>query len=460
MQPYGPDSRRSWAAVVLAGLVQIPVLFSLKTMGVIFVGLLSERHLSRQNASWPLTLFIVSSQIFAPVLPLLQRFMPAFIILPLSCTVSAVSLMLSYFAKNLTQLSIVLAVHGFSLAAIYIFSTFLLMQYFKSKRTAATVLTSTMSTACTIFAPNAMQALVLSYGVRYSLVIIGAAGLIVIPFSIGLKTPNWYSDHDENGSKIERQNSCREEADDFLDAEKGRSVCVETSSARSRINLTSASTFLRSYWLTPLFLIHVISVTVTYNSMNLFLLLAFDHALDVGIATSSALYVLPAYCCGDLVARFFSGIAIDLKWISWQAVLALGYTIEVICLVTLALNSSRVILLLLSFIVGCTCGAKVSLVPVQLANDFGLNRLVSSSGSVFFICGCVAALRPWFVGYFRDVCGSYKGLFLVVACCCALCSAYWLSRVTRSFRENLQTRKKLRQEEAECKFEKISPKNG
>lgn len=63
MRFQGPDSCRSWAAVCLAGLTQIPVLFSLKTMGVTFVGLLSEWQFSRHEASWPLTLLTASSQI-------------------------------------------------------------------------------------------------------------------------------------------------------------------------------------------------------------------------------------------------------------------------------------------------------------------------------------------------------------------------------------------------------------
>lgn len=47
------------------------------------------------------------------------------------------------------------------------------------------------------------------------------------------------------------------------------------------------------------------------------------------ISENYAEYVIPLYCVGDLLAKFTSGIVIDSKLISWQGVLALGYTIEV-----------------------------------------------------------------------------------------------------------------------------------
>ncbi|XP_022649068.1 monocarboxylate transporter 14-like isoform X2 [Varroa destructor] len=450
MRFQGPDSCRSWAAACLAGLTQIPVLFSLKTMGVTFVGLLSEWQFSRHEASWPLTLLTASSQICGPALQLLQRVIPVSALLPLSCLASSISLMLSYFAKNLTHISIVLAFHGFCLAAIYVFSTLLLMQHFKKRRTAANAVTSTISTGATIFAPNAMQALITSYGVRNALLITGVFGLGAVPFSLGLRTPRWYSPQCETSGRVNRNLSTEVEAGDIMDAEKERFASDEISSPRSRRSMTASSTRQHPYMLTPRFIVHVISVTITYNVMNLFLLLAYDHALNIGIPESSALYVLPTYCCGDLLARFVSGIAIDANLISWQSALAFSYTVEAICLVFLVTNSLSVVFIVLSFVVGCTCGAKVTLVPVQLVNDFGLNHLVPTTGVALFVCGCVTIARPWLVGYFGDVQRSYNGLFLLVAFCCALCSSYWMSRVTRLARTNFSRQSTVAQNDSQA----------
>lgn len=72
------------------------------------------------------------------------------------------------------------------------------------------------------------------------------------------------------------------EAGDIMDAEKERFASDEISSPRSRRSMTASSTRQHPYMLTPRFIVHVISVTITYNVMNLFLLLAYDHALNIG----------------------------------------------------------------------------------------------------------------------------------------------------------------------------------
>lgn len=71
-------------------------------------------------------------------------------------------------------------------------------------RTAANAVTSTISTGATIFAPNAMQALITSYGVRNALLITGVFGLGAVPFSLGLRTPRWYSPQCETSGRVNR----------------------------------------------------------------------------------------------------------------------------------------------------------------------------------------------------------------------------------------------------------------
>ncbi|XP_018495057.2 monocarboxylate transporter 13 [Galendromus occidentalis] len=412
MKATGPDSCESWKNAVLAGFIQIPVLISLKTTGVVFVGFLNKWQILRKEASWPLTLFIASSQIFAPIFPLLQKRFSASSLLIFSGALITISQCLTYFAGSVFHFSISFVFQGFAISGVYMYSTLIFMQHFRTKRTAATGLASTISSGTTTFAPNILQKLINELGIRMTMPLLSVASLTSLILSLFLKSPQWFLDEMEEREKV--RSATQVEEQELVDPR-------DTSETSTMENSSH-------YMLSGKFIMDVFCIIVIYNANNTFLMIVFDHARDQGIEETSALLVLPFCAVGDLMMRIMSGILIDGKLISWQVLFAASFLVEATSLIFWVTSSTLPSLLVLSVLVGGCNGALVSLIPVLLVNDFGISRFTESLGASLMACGIVTCFRPLLDGYFRDVRGSYDGMFLVLLALCVPCGIYWLSR--------------------------------
>ena len=105
------------------------------------------------------------------------------------------------------------------------------------------------------------------------------------------------------------------------------------------------------------------------------------------------------------------------------------------------MSSTLSALLVISFLVGGCNGALVPLIPVLLVNDFGISRFTESLGVSLFMCGVITSFRPLLDGYFRDVRGSYDGLFCLVFGLCVPCGLYWLHRALSEYRRVAQDKR-------------------
>lgn len=117
------------------------------------------------------------------------------------------------------------------------------------------------------------------------------------------------------------------------------------------------------------------------------------------------------------------------------------------------MSSSLTSLLVVSFLVGGCNGALVSLIPVLLVNDFGISRFTGSLGVSLFMCGIVTCFRPILDGYFRDVRGSYDGMFYIMLGLCIPCGLYWLYREVDKLRMNI--RETVLKEQHDVKVQKV-----
>lgn len=82
-------------------------------------------------------------------------------------------------------------------------------------------------------------------------------------------------------------------------------------------------------------------------------------------------------------------------------------------------------LLLITMFLGMLAGMIVILINVCLCEYLGKNKASLAFGLSAFCCGLATLARPNLVGYFRDIQGSYNGLFNLLSVLCYIACLFW-----------------------------------
>lgn len=83
-------------------------------------------------------------------------------------------------------------------------------------------------------------------------------------------------------------------------------------------------------------------------------------------------------------------------------------------------------LLVITTVLGILSGMIVILINVCLCEYLGKNKASLAFGLSAFFCGLATLARPNLVGYFRDIQGSYIGLFSLLSLLCYTASLIWM----------------------------------
>lgn len=86
-------------------------------------------------------------------------------------------------------------------------------------------------------------------------------------------------------------------------------------------------------------------------------------------------------------------------------------------------------LLAITLLLGILAGMIVILINVCLCEYLGKNKASLAFGLSAFFCGLATLARPNLVGYFRDIQGSYNGLFSLLSMLCYAASVIWLCEI-------------------------------
>lgn len=86
-------------------------------------------------------------------------------------------------------------------------------------------------------------------------------------------------------------------------------------------------------------------------------------------------------------------------------------------------------LMVITLLLGILAGMIVILINVCLCEYLGKNKASLAFGLSAFFCGLATLARPTLVGYFRDIQGSYNGLFTLLSILCYMASLIWLAEI-------------------------------
>ncbi|XP_049518526.1 uncharacterized protein LOC125943341 [Dermacentor silvarum] len=145
--------------------------------------------------------------------------------------------------------------------------------------------------------------------------------------------------------------------------------------------------------------LHVaVSRAVSVFILSSFLLTAVDFGSDNGLAGYEAVALVTASAVGDLVSRVGTGLLMDTKVLSGEALMLWSFAIQAAAMALLALTKKYWLLLASCFFTGLTAGGRIFACTVMIAELFDEQSLSLSLGITNFIAGIVCLARPPLIG--------------------------------------------------------------
>ncbi|XP_022706037.1 uncharacterized protein LOC111270212 isoform X2 [Varroa jacobsoni] len=446
---HGLDSRKSWLVALLCGLVHLFCSLSMAAMGSMFTGFLIDFSSEREKASWPVTSITCSMQIVSPLFSILVHLgaRHEWILRICTFTVSA-ALVLSYFAKTIVFITILMAIHGSSLAGIFMSANVLMARHFQRQRAAATGMQETIAGVSVFFMPALMDNFIRRFRTVRSISLLGVITFASFIFSLCITPFNEQETQDSfrNGTQEDTEHV------EFPKEISSTVYATETSKDASEISQNASSAVDSNNLLTDQpavrdepkpfswrtftnlrYFFDVFSFLVVFECFATFLQLTADYSNDREVP-EGAIYLVPIFGIGDMMFKLGSGFLSDAKIASPPTLMLAGSVIQCFSFVLLSYSSTMVGLSFSAFLMGTSNGCRIILFIIVLINDFGLDNLSHTFSFANFLIGIATLLKPFLVGYFRDRLGEYLGLFLLLATLNAVVAFYWAVRVIEAYR--------------------------
>ncbi|KAL1435117.1 hypothetical protein MTO96_011281 [Rhipicephalus appendiculatus] len=403
---HGVDSRQSWLVAAFSSWFLFMACIGQRVFGVIYVGILETFHVTRQEASWPMSIIDLLASLSNPVFGYLCSRFSCRVVLLWCGFLGPLGIILCYFAADVTFIAVFYGIlNGVSISGTLTALTVVLAQHFEKRRATAYSIVFTISALNTFAFPPLVELFLSSYGLHGTFLLLGAICLNTFPAAIAIASP--LEPKTRSGSPEE--------------AVALRDDCQQAAESPLREALKSFASL--RFWVDSM------SFCVMYLALSLYLTLAVDLAKDKGVDTASAVFLLHAFSVGDVVFRGVSGLVLDSGALSSDGVMLLGFVLQASALEVLACNANLPMLIIGSLILGCGNGLRMPIAGVVLIGDFGLKLLPLVFGGFALVCGLNVWVRAPLIGYFRDKHGTYDGVLHVVGASSFAFVIIWTARI-------------------------------
>lgn len=405
---HGPDSIHSW---ITAGACAFATFFGVggrRSAGFLYVAILDTFHTTRSQASWPIVLMggvLLLAGLIAG--PLAHKFTARPVAL-VGGFISACGLMLCFYATSVQYLVFSLGiVHAIGSGMVFVVIPTVINEHFLKYRGLAMGINFAGSTMGTFVFPKLLELCTLHFGFRGALLLFGAFSLNSIAFSLFLRQPTWLK------GRLADHAPPKSEDAESADTKK---ATVNTGSFRHGLTVFAS----------PMFYVIMYSFIAFSFAFECYISFLVDFAVDRGINVSHAVTLLSASSIADLVGRLTLPAMADGRLLSRRTLLTTSFLLlgSLYLMLPYAMNYGLVFAMATG--IAFFIGTSVVLFSVLLAEYLGIQRVSMAYGMVAASAGMTSLGKPFVVGYFRDVSGSYDNLFRLCGAVVLLGALMWI----------------------------------
>ncbi|KAK8778192.1 monocarboxylate transporter 12-like isoform X2 [Amblyomma americanum] len=455
-----PDSRECWPVAASAAVYVFFSMILVKTESVIYVGFMDMLQLNRQDASWPLSISLVLSQLAGPVFGLLCLWLSERTILIVGALLCSVPIMACGFAYSLAVINVLYGVlFGLGLACAELVPFSVVARHFVSFRGTALGLLFIVTAVSGFVSPMALEFLRQTYGFRCTLFLVGA---IILNMLLGCfivsrieRTEAVDDPHVPTKTKELLAEPPRVLADrrrsSFQAASLGQSCSIalaESIMSLDKGDRSARAKLLRSLRsLLSLAFIHIgVSRAAALFALTTILITVVDFGEDNGLTGYDAVSLLTAYAIGDLGSRLCTALVLDTRFLSSSATLLCMFALQTAVMAVMSFEKNYWVLLSCCFVTGLSSGGRVFTCTVMVAEEFDEDSISLNLGVMNFVSGFACLIRPPVIGYCRDVLGSYTTLYMLLAIINAVFTVTWSLKVVLSKRKKVPPLRDVLQE--------------
>ncbi|XP_077515459.1 monocarboxylate transporter 12-like isoform X2 [Amblyomma americanum] len=446
-----PDSRDCWPVAACAAVYVFFGMMLFKSESILYLGFMDMLHLNREEASWPLTVALIMSQLLGPLYGLLSLRLSDRILMVAGALLCALPVMACALAHSLGLVIFLYGgLYGLGVACEELLPFTLVARHFVRYRGTAMGLLFVVTALSGFVSPLIVEALRQAFEFRTALIILGALELNMLFGCIFVdRVPradqSVSGDDDPEASMPPLPDINRHRGSSFQKASFAQSFSkslVESLTIPRPIpavprhheavsllgkRATPSSTLarnLRSMVSVP-FLHVAASRAASIFVLSAFLLTAVDFGSDNGLAGYEAVALVTVSAVGDLASRIGTGLILDFKVLSGEALMLGSFAVQAVSLAIMATWKQYWVLLASCFFTGLMGGGRVFGCTIMVAELFDERSLPLSLGVTNFIAGIVCLARPPLIGFIRDAMGSYDPLYIAFAVTNAVFTLTW-----------------------------------
>ncbi|XP_040078512.1 monocarboxylate transporter 12-B isoform X2 [Ixodes scapularis] len=357
---------------------------------------MKEFSVSREEAVWTIML-LGGARVLSGLLagPLGHRFTARPVII-VGSVISALGVMLSFFADSIGTLHAALgAVHGFGSGIVYAMNPIVISEHFVKYKGLAMGINFAGSTLGTFVFPKLLEYLVGVFGFHGALLIFGGLLLNSVAFSLFLRQPVWLkSESTTTLNEVTDETECQGRAEQWTIsgsiADRDAIVKDKPESMLMGLSIFKLPMF---YVITYSF----ISFNLSYDCYNS---LFIDFAIDKGIPMSSAVTMMSLSSVPDLVGRLVLPAVTDRGLIKRRTLMMALLALVGVLYIVLPYQQGYDIIFVLTSAVALLLGCGVVLFPVLLVEYVGIDRMAMATGMLTALSATFSFGKPSIIGFF------------------------------------------------------------
>ncbi|XP_023235761.1 monocarboxylate transporter 2-like isoform X1 [Centruroides sculpturatus] len=410
------EDKWGWVVATACFGINFIILGLQRSAAIVYVALLAEFGITREQAAWPITLCSSIMFLVGPLAGFLAEFLIIRTIVFSGCLIASIGVILCFFGHSLVFIILFFgAVQGFGNGLVITLNPVIINQYFKKHKATASGIAYAGASVGSIALPPFTEYLLDEYNLRGCFLLLGGIILQGLVAASLYRPPKSVMRKIGNVPEIEQLVKPQEQMD-------SRSVELSSKSKNFFDGLRGTLDVITH----PYFLIICVNYTSFFICYIAFAMVFVDFSLDRGIEESNATFCISAFSVGDLFGRLFTGWLSDFGYIKTKYLVTVNLLTMGILFLIFPIFSSYVIIVILSILIGLLTGCILIIFPVLMTEYLGLQRLAMAMGFSGFTLGCTSLALPNLIGIFRDIVGTYDHLFHTLGLMAITSSLLWL----------------------------------
>lgn len=394
--PY-QDTHRSWVVSVACAWNFFWLTLINRSSGILFVAILDSFSVNRQDAAWSFSLMDTLASFTIILCSVVYKVVDTReLSLVGSVTVSA-ACMLCFLVFRVQVITVVLGtIIGIGQGMMYFSNTIVINQYFKRHRASGNGIYFAGGTLSSFFFPPMLFTVIHMFGLRTTLLLLGALSLHAIPGSMLLESPF------NRVRKMDRKRKLRTiVTEDCVEKAKlnpppgpGVESNVEEKLEHWFREQLAVFAFLRR----PIFYAIVLTGITFSFSFVVFPVTIVDFAITRGVSRHPAALLLTSFSAGDLAGRLFSGVLTDRGILRKDHMMVLIYVVWSAAFLALPLCTSYEVTFAVTVVLGVAVGAGGIFNTVLLADYLGIHVMPTTFAMFRLVLGLISLVRPFCIG--------------------------------------------------------------